>query len=337
VRANGKYYLAGNAGNSGKSVDNSTLDALSANTGVQVLDLATATQTAGAFDTTVVGLQTCASCVGTGKGNQYGFSISQIGQANDKTGKDDNFRGLTVFNDTLYVTKGSGSNGVNTVYQVGPAGALARGAGIDPATTQISILPGFNTTLAKTATAGPNPFGVWFANPTTMYVADEGDGVVADAANSSFAGLQKWTFDGTRWNLAYTLQQGLGLGTVYTVRGGLNADGSVDPDGTRLTYSTATDGLRNIAGTVNQDGTVTIYGVTSTVSTNTGDQGADPNRLVTITDRLSFATAAQASGESFVTLKTADYGQALRGVALVRRGEWPADEKEDRREEHSER
>ena len=43
---------------------------------------------------------------------------------NDKPGKDTNFRGLTIFDDTLYVTKGSGGNGVNTVYQVGPRGSL---------------------------------------------------------------------------------------------------------------------------------------------------------------------------------------------------------------------
>ncbi len=33
----------------------------------------------------------------------------------DKAGKDDNFRGLTIFNNTLYVSKGSGGNGINTV------------------------------------------------------------------------------------------------------------------------------------------------------------------------------------------------------------------------------
>ena len=45
----------------------------------------------------------------------------------DKAGKDNNFRGLTIFNNTLYVSKGSGGNGVNTVYQVGQAGVLPSG------------------------------------------------------------------------------------------------------------------------------------------------------------------------------------------------------------------
>ena len=52
-------------------------------------------------------------------------NIEMIGRlefGTDKPGKDTNFRGLTIFNNTLYVTKGSGSNGVNTVYQAGTAG-----------------------------------------------------------------------------------------------------------------------------------------------------------------------------------------------------------------------
>jgi len=71
------------------------------------------------------------------------------------------------------------------------------------------ILKGFPTTLAKTSTAFP--FGIWFANPTTLYVADEGDGVdtfsngtYTDAAAQTTAGLQKWVFDPVagQWNLA---------------------------------------------------------------------------------------------------------------------------------------
>ncbi len=53
---------------------------------------------------------------------------------------------------------------------------------------------------------------------------------------------------------------------------------------------------------------------TSTASSNT-DQGADPNRLVSITDLLS-ATSAP-GGESFSVLQTAGFGQVLRGVALA--------------------
>ena len=78
----------------------------------------------------------------------------------------------------------------------------------------------------------------------------------------------------------------------------------------------ATDGLRNIAGRVNPDGAVTIWAVTSTVSSNV-DQGADPNLLVTVTDTLAFTTAAQAAGEQFRILRAANYGEVLRGVSLT--------------------
>ncbi|HEY3785826.1 MAG TPA: hypothetical protein VGL55_11140 [Steroidobacteraceae bacterium] len=36
----------------------------------------------------------------------------------DKAGKDDNYRGVTQFGGALYFTKGSGSNGMDTVYTV---------------------------------------------------------------------------------------------------------------------------------------------------------------------------------------------------------------------------
>jgi uncharacterized protein (TIGR03437 family) len=56
--------------------------------------------------------------------------------------------------------------------------------------------------------------------------------------------------------------------------------------------------------------------VTSTVSAN-GDQGADPNKLVSITDTLTNTTAASAASEQFTTLKTAAAGEVLRGVSLT--------------------
>ena len=95
----------------------------------------------------------------------------------------------------------------------------------------------------------------------------------ANALNPN-AGLQKWSLSAGTWHLAYTLQNGLGLGVQYSIAG---LDPSLYP---------ATDGLRNLTGKVNRDGTVMIFAVTSTIS-NSGDQGADPNRLVSITDRLS--------------------------------------------------
>jgi uncharacterized protein (TIGR03437 family) len=238
------------------------------------------------------------------------FSIAQVtnpatgtAYAADKLGKDNNFRGLTIFNNTIYVTKGSGSNGIDTVYQVGNAGSLPTLA--TAAAAPINVLPGFPTAAAKTAGATNDyPFGIWFANATTLYVADEGDGVLADAAGSKTAGLQKWTLANGTWTMAYVLQNGLNLGAPYSMA---NYPASINP---------ATAGLRNITGIVNSNGTVTVYGVTSTVSTN-GDQGADPNKLVSITDTLANTTAAGAAAESFTTLRSAVAGEILRGISFA--------------------
>ena len=162
------------------------------------------------------------------------FSVTQLGAKADKVGKDDNFRGLTIFNNVLYYTKGSGGNGVNTVYFVDTTGtACPNGVGVPvanaalpstPLTLQngslpnnMCILAGFPSTPNKAATTVAAPFGLWFADANTLYVADEGDGytggadLYTHAAAQTTAGLQKWVFNSSSntWTLAYTLQNGL--------------------------------------------------------------------------------------------------------------------------------
>ena len=78
-----------------------------------------------------------------------------------------------------------------------------------------------------------------------------------------------------------------------------------------------TVGLRNLAGVVNaKDGTVTLWATTSTSSTS-GDNGADPNKVVRITDDLAATSAAAVSQESFKTVVGPTYGTVYRGVAHV--------------------
>ena len=117
-------------------------------------------------------------------------------------------------------------------------------------------------------------------------------------------------FNGTSWNLAYTLTAGLGLGVPYAVPGYPAGNNPA----TGLPWAPATDGLRNITGRVNPNGTVTIWAITSTVSGG-GDQGADPNELVTITDSPS--ASAPAAAESFSTVRAAANREVLRGVAFT--------------------
>jgi hypothetical protein len=322
AKVNGKYYIytTGNAGNGSNPQPNGVV----LGAGAQIITPSSLSESAQK----------------PGQPTPVGsFNVTALGDTADKVGKDDNFRGLTLYNNVLYFTKGSGSNGVNTVYFLDTTGkACPDGIGIPAAnaplpTTSIAstltasglagnmcVLKGFPTALAKSATdASDYPFGMWFANPTTLYVADEGSGDTAytngsytAAAASTTAGLQKWVYNKTagEWQLAYTLQNGLNLGTPYTVQGYPAGTNSV----TNLPWAPATDGLRNITGKVNSNGTVTVWAVTSTVSGG-GDTGADPNQLVAVTDNLG-ATALP-STEKFSTVVAPRNGQVVRGVSFT--------------------
>ena len=252
----------------------------------------------------------------------------------DKPGKDNNFRGIAIFNHTLYVTKGSGGNGINTVYQVGDAGTLPSGSESTLAALPITVLPGFPTTPAG-GTDGGNPspvafpFGIWFANANTLYVCDEGDGnLITPAVNGNVAsvdaqahaGLQKWILVNGSWQLAYVMNSGLNIGIPYSVE---NYPAALNP---------ATGGCRNMTGQVNHDGTVTIYAVTSTISPS-GDQGADPNKLFKVTDILKATTLPTGDGDhdkddsigQIKIIRSAKSGEVFRGVDFA-----PQDRDDDR-------
>jgi hypothetical protein len=324
-------YTAGNAGNGGNPQPNGII----AGAGLQI-----ATAERKPLAAQDPGLPTP---VGS-------FNITELGLKADKIGKDTNFRGLTIFNNVIYTTKGSGSNGINTVYFIDTTGfdstgkplACPTGVGLPGASATLPTAPifydatklqtlgvvpynmcvlnGFPTTLAKASTAA-FPFGVWFADAKTLYVSDEGNGFTTfdpvsgkytAAAAQTTAGLQKWVFDAGlgAWKLAYVLQAGLNLGVPYTVK---NYPTGQNPK-TSLPWAPAADGLRNIMGRVNRDGTATIWGITSTVS-GSGDQGADPNQLVMITDNL--AATSLPAGESFKAIQTARFAEVLRGVSFT--------------------
>jgi hypothetical protein len=255
--------------------------------------------------------------------NMISYFVSVSG---DKPGKDTNFRGLTIFNNTIYVAKGSGGNGINTVYQLGAAGTLPT-TGNGPTGGLVNepyaILSGFPTSASTTnSPGGYYPFGLWFANDTTLYVCNEGDLFytsgqtiagqvnVADAGTLASAGLQKWVLTtpangSPTWVLQYTIQNGLNLGVPYSVS---DYPASIEP---------ATGGCRNIIGVVNRDSTATIYAITSTISQN-GDNGADPNKVVKVTDLLSATKPATNSYlDMFQTVRSAGAGEVFRGVALA--------------------
>jgi hypothetical protein len=155
AEANGTdfYYTAGNAGNGG----NPEPTGIVLGAGAQILNPSSEPERLQ-----VPGLPTL---VGT-------FNVTDLGDKADKFGKDDNFRGMTIFNNVLYYSKGSGGNGVDSVYFVDTTGtACPNGVGLpspsavlpsapdtayNPTTgtpTNMCILAGFPTILAKNNTA----------------------------------------------------------------------------------------------------------------------------------------------------------------------------------------
>jgi hypothetical protein len=329
--SNGLYYTVGNANNGNAA----TFGSASNDTTPDV------TETTGLEAVNQINARSPTVTIPSGNSAEVNpllqFGLGKKG-ADDKPGKDDNFRGITEFNGALYFTKGSGSNGVQTVYTVvntpqspagfvpapntGPAAGNVLPTVANAGQQAVVILNGFPTDSARASladgTSGGDftPFAMFFANDHTLYVTDEGTGNSADAAH---AGLEKWILgsNGT-WTLAYTLTGGL-IGKVDSNLVGF--DGPY-PDVTTI-------GLRNLTGLVNRDGTVTLWAATSTNSTS-GDTGADPNRVVEITDEVAATTlTGKVAKETFRTIEGPTYGTVYRGVAYVVAGDQDRDHGHD--------
>jgi hypothetical protein len=182
----------------------------------------------------------------------------------------------------------------------GPTEAVAL-AGIDSPYTP-SSLSALNTLAAGTGGRAVylSPESYFFADPTTLYVADSGrpkrvkgnageDAIVADG------GLQKWKFDGARWALLYTLSAGL-----LEFRHASSACGPARDD-------CGTTGLIGLTGKVTGDH-VELYATNATQN----DEGR--TYLYRIDD---IASAHEAGGQRFVLLRAAEPGTIIRGVAFA--------------------
>ncbi len=120
--SNGLYYSVGNAnnGNAAAFGPNGTTPDVTETTGLEV----------------VTPIDGAASNVAIPAGNSaevnplLQFSFGSPPKL-DKAGKDDNFRGVTEFGGALYFTKGSGSNGIQTVYTVSSLPTVATAAAAD--------------------------------------------------------------------------------------------------------------------------------------------------------------------------------------------------------------
>jgi hypothetical protein len=259
---------------------------------------------------------------GTGSDATGGVFFTSLGAPNttptpitglDTTGNtiSQDTRQVQIYNNTLVVsvdTKG-GSNSARSY--IGTLGT----AGIPPTTTvggpiMLNSFGNSGGTGKETITTGADsngnnlnaglqinlsPQNYFFANASTLYVADTGN-AKNNSANSTLGngGLEKWInskADGSgSWNLAYTLYKGLGL--------------------VANTSASGTTGLYGLAATVS-NGMVQLYATNSTVL------DLDTTYLYGITDTLSFTTASQAADESFTVLDTAPADSNFKGVSFA--------------------
>jgi hypothetical protein len=118
-------------------------------------------------------------------------------------------------------------------------------------------------TASTSGSANLSPEGYFFANATTLYVADTG---VPKNGGTSLGGIQKWTFNGSAWSLQYTFANPSNFISRSSSSGASHGE----------------TGFEAITGKV-VNGVISLYAVSYTA----GD--ADPNGLYGIVDTGSGA------------------------------------------------
>jgi PEP-CTERM motif len=218
-------------------------------------------------------------------------------------------RDVQIVNGQLYVsadsTEGTASKGYD-IDRVGTLGAV----GSPPTKTlnqQPTALSGINGQIGLSNGNGNSvnssngniylsPEQFFFANSTTLYIADSGDpknGSSGTGTNQpGDGGLQKWSLVNGSWKLDYTLNTGLNL-TSYT------------------TSSDGVSGLYGLTGVVDANGNVELFATSYAL----GD--TDPSYLYGITDALGDTQASQVGGEQFSVLADAPDDTNFKGVSFA--------------------
>jgi hypothetical protein len=225
-------------------------------------------------------------------------------------------RDVQIVNGQLVVSVDSTEGKVSAGTNIDRIGTLTAPGGGLPTTTlnqQPTALPGINGAVAlsngngnsingSTGSAYLSPEGFFYANSTTLYVADSGEPKngssqgTANGPNPGDGGLQKWSLVNGSWQLDYTLAAGLNL----------VPNDNDETSGTGHGVS----GLEGLAGKV-VNGQVELF-ATSYVLGDT-----DQTYLYGITDTLGNTTASQAAGESFTTLAAAPADSEFKGVSFA--------------------
>jgi len=180
-----------------------------------------------------------------------------------------NVRVVNIFSDQLYFSTGAGTRGI---YAVGTG--TPTGAGV---TSTIVFATG--------TTSSPYSFQANTAG-SVVYVAD-------DNAAASGGGIQKWTWNGSTWTLAYTLATGATSGAR-----GLTIDWS-DPSAPVL-YATTTETSANRLIKITDTGAGSSFSTLATAGANTAFRGVDQTLLP--------ATWTASASGNFVNTNTSTTG-----------------------------
>jgi hypothetical protein len=183
---------------------------------------------------------------------------------------------------------GAGPTELNLANNASPTNSVSSAGKI---TLTASETNGINSTGGSNS-VNLSPSGYFFANASTLYIADTGN-TKQTSGNSPLGdgGLQKWIntkSDGSgTWELMYTLSKGLNLVAASSAAG--------------------TTGLYSLTGVVN-GANVNLYAINATI----GD--LDPTFLYGITDAL---TATTNPGQSFTQLAAAPSDSNFKGVSFA--------------------
>ena len=245
----------------------------------------TATAIDNSTDTRVV------SIANTGSGNQL-----YVSRDYNPPGS-----GAQNFTNVSRLTNGSGglptsSSGLVTTHITPPASPLSSGGNNGSINLTASLANGVNNSrIGSFVYLSPEQY--FFANSTTLYVADSGQPKNGNANKAALGegGLQKWSLVNGNWVLDYDLVKGLSL---------VNNANANNPTAPGVT------GLLGLTGQV-------VNGQVELFATSYGLNELSPSYLYEITDTLSFTSIGQAGNEQFNTLYAAGPGEAIRGVSFA--------------------
>ncbi len=196
--------------------------------------------------------------------------------------------GIYNAKDTRYVTA-SGGNLYYSLDKSGSPTGIYQLAGLPTGAAASTQITAASNGLTGAAKVSYSPEGFFFANATTLYVADTG---VPKAGGTGDGGIQKWTLNGGSWTLQYTLTDPAFVAPTLAASAASGETG----------FEAVTGELVN--------GQVELFAVSYTA----GDD--NPNGLYAITDTLASTTGA---GEAFTELESAagNGGEVFKGVSFT--------------------